>query len=125
LYRVQALTVYAQGEVGGGLSQSVAATPVDQTPPAPPVDVKAARFGAGVKIFWSPVQDDDVNGYRVYRRQSDGGTVLIGEVSIPYTLYEDKSAPTGSARLFYSVSSIDRSDPPNESVKSPEAMIKR
>lgn len=125
-YRVQALTMYEQGEVGGGFSESVAATPVDQTPPAPPVDVKAVRTGAGIKVFWSPVQDDDLNGYRVYRRLSAGATpVLVGEVTVPYTLYEDKSAPAGAARLFYSVSSIDKSDPPNESVRSPEAMINK
>lgn len=125
-YRVQALSVYAQGEVGGGLSESAAATPVDKTAPAVPVDVKAVRTQAGIKIFWNQVQDDDVNGYRIYRRQSAGGApVLVGEVKIPYNLYEDKSAPAGAGRLLYSVSSFDRSDPPNESAKSREAVITR
>lgn len=125
-YRVQAMSVYAQGSVGGGLSESVAATPVDRTPPAVPVDVQAVRTGSGVKIIWNPVKDEDVSGYRVYRRQPGGGNpVLVGEVKIPYNLYEDKTAPSGAGRLLYSVSSVDRSDPANESARSREAVVTR
>jgi len=125
-YRVQAISVYDKGMVGGGLSESVAATPLDQTAPAPPSDVKAVRTRSGVKIFWNPVQEKDLKGYRVYRRlPSDSAPVLLKEVNAPYTLYEDRSAPGDAVRLFYSVSSIDKSDPPNESVSSPEVMIKK
>jgi hypothetical protein len=123
-YRVQAITVYDKGSVGGGLSESVAATPVDQTPPAPPTGVKAVRTAAGVKIFWDEVQEKDLKGYKVYRRQSgDSAPVLVGKVDVPYTLYEDRKSPANAVRLFYSVSSIDQSEPPNESVRSPEVMI--
>jgi len=123
-YRVQAVTVYDKGTVGGGLSESVEATPMDQTAPVPPTDIKAVRTASAVKIFWDPVQEKDLKGYRVYRRlPGNSAPVMVGEVSVPYTLYEDRSAPPNVVRLFYSVSSIDQSDPPNESVSSPEVMI--
>jgi len=123
-YRVQALTVYDQGTVGGGFSESLAVTPADLTPPAPPVDVKAVRTASGIKVFWNPVQDSDLKGYRVYRRlPGEDGPVMIGEVDAQYTLYEDQGAPANITRLFYSVSSIDGSNPPNESVSSPEVII--
>ena len=123
-YRVQAVTVYDKGTVGGGLSDSVSATPVDQTPPAPPADVKAVYTASGIKIFWNSVEDNDLKGYRIYRRLSGETTsVKIGEVSEQFTLYDDQSAPENAVRLFYSVSSIDGSNPPNESVRSPEVMI--
>jgi len=123
-YRVQALTVYDKGTVGGGFSESIPATPVDQTPPAPPADVKAVHTASGIKIFWNAVQDNDLKGYRIYRRlPGEESFVEIGEVSAQFTLYDDQSAPEDVARLFYSVSSIDGSNPPNESVRSPEVMI--
>ncbi len=123
-YRVQAITVYDKGTVGGGFSESVAATPLDQTPPAPPTGVKAVRTGAGIKIFWDQVQETDLKGYRVYRRVSgEDNPVPAGEVEAPYTLFEDRRSHADGVRLFYSVSSIDQSEPPNESVKSPEVMI--
>jgi len=123
-YRVQALTVYDQGTVGGGFSESLAATPADRTPPAPPVDVKAVQTSSGIKVFWNPVQDSDLKGYRVYRRlPGEDGPVMIGEIDAQYTLYEDQGAPANITRLFYSVSSIDGGNPPNESVSSPEVMI--
>jgi hypothetical protein len=123
-YRVQAVTVYDKGTVGGGFSESIAATPVDQTPPAPPADVKAVHTASGIKIFWNSVQDNDLKGYRIYRRLPGNSVpVKVGEVSAQFTLYDDQSAPENAVRLFYSVSSIDGNNPPNESVSSPEVMI--
>jgi hypothetical protein len=125
-YRVQSLSVYEQGSVGGGLSDSVAATPLDKTPPGHPTDVKAVRTAAGVKVFWSPVQDEDVAGYKVYRRLPGAGApTMIGTVESPYSLFDDTTVPAGITRLFYSVSSFDKSDPPNESTSSPEIRVEK
>jgi hypothetical protein len=123
-YRVQAFTVHDQGLVGGGLSESISATPEDRTPPAVPGNVKAVRTGNGVKVFWNEVKTADLGGYRVYRRLPGGKHVMIQKVNLPYTLFEDRKVPAGAGQGFYSVSSFDRSKPANESRRSAEVMIK-
>jgi fibronectin type 3 domain-containing protein len=124
-YRVQALTVYDQGTVGGGFSEVIETSPVDRTPPAVPLHVRAIRTGSGVKIYWDRGTEKDLLGYRVYRRQS-GATepVFIAEVKEPYNIYDDRDLPV-SGRIFYSVTSIDKSRPANESEKSREAAVSR
>ncbi len=125
-YRVQAIEVYKQGRVGGGSTAPVAVTPVDRTPPAPPLGVRAVLTGRGVKVFWQPVEERDLKGYRVYRRlPGDRAPELIGEVDAPYTMFVDKNPPADAARIFYSVSSIDNHTPANESASSPEVMLKQ
>ncbi len=124
-YKVQAVTVHPKGSVGGGTISSLAVVPVDKTPPAAPGGVRAVKTAEGMKIFWNPVKEKDVKAYRIYRRASgDGPAVFVGNVNVPYTLFVDRKAPGNAARLFYSVSSIDGADPANESVTSPEAMIR-
>jgi len=120
-YKVQAFTVYDKGNVGGGLSEAVSATPVDRTAPAAPKNVKTVRTRTGVKIFWNEVKAADLNGYRVYRRLP-GSTAWkkVQDVNLPYTLYEDKNIPAGVDHAFYAVTSIDRSTPANESKRSAE-----
>ncbi len=125
-YRVQAVEVYKQGRVGGGFTAPVAATPVDRTPPAPPLGVRAVLTGMGVKVFWQPVNESDLKGYRVYRRlPGDRAPERIGEVEAPNIMFVDRNPPADAARIFYSVSSIDNHTPANESVSSPEVMIKQ
>ena len=124
-YQVQTISMYPQGAVGGGVSDNVAATPLDKTPPAVPLDVRGIKTGAGMKIFWSPVPEKDLKGYRVYRRApGDNAPQLIGEVLVPYNMFIDREAPAGASRIYYSVSSIDKREPVNESSSSPEVMIK-
>ncbi|PIE57077.1 MAG: hypothetical protein CSA34_00775 [Desulfobulbus propionicus] len=125
-YRIQAISVYKQGDVGGGFTASVEAAPRDQTPPAVPQGVRAVRTDSGVKIFWDAVTDSDLAGYRIYRRISGKRTVQpVGEVSLPYTLYLDRNAPEVPGGLYYSVSSVDKRKPANESKRSQEVLITR
>lgn len=124
-YQVQAISMYGEGSVGGGVSENVAATPLDKTPPAVPADVRGIKTGTGIKIFWSPVADEDVKGYRVYRRlPGEDVPQFAGEVLLPYTMFIDRNPPSSAARIHYSVSSIDGRTPANESASSPEVMIK-
>ncbi|WP_457573857.1 fibronectin type III domain-containing protein [Desulfolithobacter sp.] len=124
-YHVQALERFERGIVGGGTSADVAVSPVDRTPPAPPTGVRAIRTGKGIKVFWEPVPDRDLRGYRVYRRLSgDRAPELVGEVNAPYTMFIDRTALHRGQRLYYSVSSIDGARPANESISSPEVMIR-
>lgn len=118
-YRIQAVNSYRYGRVNSGLSAAVQAKPADRTPPPVPLRVEALRTEIGVKIFWDPVEAEDLAGYRVYRRGPGMSHPLrIGEVNLPYTLLVDAQAPAGE--LLYSVSSIDTCNPANESARSPE-----
>ncbi len=123
-YKVQAVIVYEKGMVGGGSTKVVTAVPIDRTAPATPLAVKAVRTARGVKVFWSPVTANDLKGYRIYRRlPGEKEPALIGEVNVPYTIFEDRLPPR-AARWFYSVSSIDTVSPANESARSPEVMVR-
>ncbi len=125
-YKVQSLSVYEQATVGGGESKIVQASSVDRTPPAPPVGVRGVRTAKSIKVFWEPVNERDLKGYRVYRRLSGQKKIqLVGEVKAPYVMFTDQTPPTENVRIFYSVSSIDTQEPANESVRSPEVMIKQ
>ncbi len=123
-YQIQAVGIFPQGAVGGGISEVVAATPVDKTPPQRPSSVRGIKTAKGIKVFWSPVYAKDMKGYRVYRRSpADKVPELIGEVKIPYTMFIDRKPPQDAARLYYSVSSIDTGTPANESRNSPEIEV--
>lgn len=122
-YRVQAVTMYAKGEVGGGISRTVEAVPVDRTSPAVPAGVNAIMTAAGVKVVWDPVENADVRGYRVYRRaEGQRKPVLIGEVKVPTAIFDDRTPPE-AGRWYYSVSSIDGASPANESPASEEVAV--
>jgi fibronectin type 3 domain-containing protein len=123
-YRVQALLAHDKGLVGGGFSRAVESTPADQTPPQPPLNVKAARTASAVKVYWDKGTENDLAGYRVYRRIGEAAPEMIGEVKEPNNLFEDKNAPEKGVKLSYLVSSIDQNDPPNESQKSAEASVR-
>ncbi|MBM9537696.1 fibronectin type III domain-containing protein [Desulfobulbus alkaliphilus] len=122
-YQVQSVAMYEQGSVGGGMTASVFATPLDLTPPPIPSGVQAVKTDVGIKIFWNHVQDDDLAGYRIYRRSAtETEPTFVGEVNMPYNLFTDTAAPLNQ-RLYYSVSSIDQQTPANESARSAEVMV--
>jgi hypothetical protein len=123
-YQVQAISTFAHGSVKSGLSGTVDGRPLDLTAPAAPVLVKGLRTEVGVKIFWDHAGEEDLAGYRVYRRVAgEREAVLVGEVNLPSTLFVDAKAP--NVPLLYSVSSIDARNPPNESGRSVEIRIDR
>jgi len=122
-YKVQAVTMYEKGQVGGGATGPVAAVPVDRTPPAAPEGVQGVRTATGVKILWNPVQDSEVKGYRIYRRPAnEQNPVLVGEVSVPASMFDDRNPPAAGS-WYYSVSAIDASEPANESPPSSEIEV--
>ncbi|WP_153305808.1 fibronectin type III domain-containing protein [Desulfogranum mediterraneum] len=124
-YQIQVVSLYGEDIVGGGVSEGVAATPVDSTPPPPPSGLRGVKTPVGIKVFWSPVKAKDLKGYRVYRRlPGDSAPQLAGEVLLPYTMFIDRQPPKDAARLHYSVSSIDNRTPANESRSTKEITIK-
>lgn len=123
-YAVQSMMDHEGELVNGGVSEKIAATPVDLTPPLPPTGVTAVRTGVGIKIFWDRSNDSDIAGYRVYRRAADKDSYeSLGEVKAEYTLFVDSNAGD-SVRYYYAVTAIDQSSPPNESDKSREATVR-
>jgi hypothetical protein len=124
-YKIQSLSIYEKATVGGGETDVVAAESLDRTPPAPPVGVHVVRTAKAMKIFWEPVNEKDLKGYRVYRRLSgEKKMTMVGEVNAPYIMFTDQAPPKDALQIFYAVSSIDTQDPANESIRSPEVMIK-
>jgi hypothetical protein len=123
LYRVQAVAVHGQGTVGGGMSEPVAATPQDQTPPEAPTGVRAVPTGVGVKIIWNALEEGGVTAYRVYRRVGSGKPNLVGETSAEYTLIVDKKSPETTEAVYYTVTAVDGNG--NESKPSGETELRK
>ncbi len=124
-YQVQSISLYPQGSVGGGVSETVSASPMDKTPPATPAGLRGIYTSVGIKVFWEHVKAPDVKGYRVYRRLSgEQAPTMVAEVLLPYNMYIDRNPPKDKTKIYYSVTSIDTWTPPNESPSSPEIMVK-
>jgi uncharacterized protein len=123
-YTIQSITAINDDVVRGGISKTVAAIPMDLTPPLPPLGVTAVRTGVGIKIYWDKSDAADVNGYRVYRRAANKDSYqFLGEVAPEYTLFVDSKAGD-KVRYYYAVTAIDLATPPNESEKSKEATVR-
>ena len=120
LYKVRAIRLYRNTRAAGMATDAVAATPQDMTPPAPPKGVVVVRNEHGIRILWQEGAAKDLAGYRVYRRiLGEGETQLVGEVRAGIHSFLDTERVIDTA--YYSVTAIDLSEPPNESLPSLEA----
>ncbi len=118
-YRVQALSEYDGEMIAGEFSTTYQAEITDLFAPATPENVTTVRTARSVKVFWDQGEEADLAGYRIYRRLgNEDEPTMIGEVKMPYNIYEDTEAPDENMYVYYSVSSFDKSDPPNESERS-------
>lgn len=125
-YKVQAISMYEQGTVGGGSTKQVTAAPVDRTAPAVPDGVRAIKTAKAIKVFWNKVDAKDLKGYRVYRRVGNAAeATFVGKVDVPYNIFIDTNPPQPGATVHYSVSSIDTRSPGNESERSKEVKVRR
>lgn len=123
-YKVQAVTIYEKGQVGGGVSAPASVLAADRVAASPPEGVSGVRTAAGVKVLWNAVPDPSVRGYRVYRRlPGEKSSTLAGEVAVPGTLFDDQ-APPPADKWYYSVTSIDDAKPVNESRPSAEVEVR-
>jgi uncharacterized protein len=117
-YEVRALIVDG-GIHREGEGVSVAASPVDKTPPVPPKELTATKKNGAVSLAWTPSPDADVSGYNVYRL--DGGdTVKVNPLPTKEATYLD-SNPGEKRYVSYFVTAVDNSG--NESESSREAVI--
>lgn len=84
----------------------------DRTPPSPPTNVEAALTSSPnmVTVFWAPVSDLDLKGYKVYRAESQNAAyqeisnTLIAKGQERYT---DVSVVPGK-KYYYRVTSTDQ-----------------
>ena len=122
-YRVRTLVTYGDTRQAGGSSQEISGIPRDLTPPPQPENLVAIATPAGVKLVWQAVVSDDIGGYRIYRREDNSAVAeFIAEVGGDRNQYVDRPLPDGG-KWFYSVSSFDKAQPPNESLRSVESAV--
>lgn len=116
---------------GKGLREGGPATTsidyVDRFPPGAPSLLTAEVVQTGtaapvIRLRWSSPIDPDVAGYRVYRADGDGPSVLRGQVSGSDTSWEDTQVAP-AVRYHYAVTALDNGAPPNESEKSEAADV--
>ena len=81
-YQVQAQLKIGGEIVGGGTTQPVSTLSVDLTPPAPPSGVTAIGTDMGIKVLWEKSPEEDLGGYKVYRRNAENTAAeFLGDCS--------------------------------------------
>ncbi|MEJ2033780.1 MAG: fibronectin type III domain-containing protein [Deltaproteobacteria bacterium] len=121
-YQVRAQRQVHDTLISGLASKTVAGTPRDLTPPAPPRDLTAIKTPQGVRLVWPASPEPDLAGYRIYRQVGSGTSKLIGEVMAPTTFFVDEKPPK-SGRVYYTVTAFDTAKPANESPPSRKAEV--
>lgn len=94
-----------------GPSVPVEATPIDETPPAPPTGLSARAGNGAITLDWADNAEDDLAGYNIYR---DGMLLAAG---LDESSYNDTGLENGRA-YTYTVTAVDTQD--NESASSEE-----
>ncbi len=92
-------------------------TPSDIQPPSSPKGVRIEHIDTGdaLKISWKPNEEDDINGYRVYRRLEDQPFDLVHAVDNNTIEVVDSFLISGKLYRYY-VTALD--EVPNESERS-------
>lgn len=123
-YKVQPVMLFGEDTVDGVASTVVTEIPIDVTPPPVPNGVLAIETGNGIRVIWDSSMNEDIAGYRIYRRTSESGKYIkVGSVTAPSTSFVDSKVEE-EVRYYYSVTAVDNSSPPNESGKSKEATLR-
>lgn len=79
--------------------------PVDHTPPAPPQGIYSITGDREVTLEWLPNQEEDLDGYRVYRSLKPYG--YYERIATTYeNFYIDKDVENG-VTYFYAISAFD------------------
>ncbi len=103
-------------------SASVAAMPLDLTPPSAPANLAAVPSEDAVRLAWVPSPEADVAGYLVYRASPPGSPyVRLTDVPLRTTVFVDRNVERGRT-YSYVVTAVDRAMHPNESARSNEAI---
>ena len=102
-------------------SEEICLTPVDTFPPPSPTDVIAVESQGGIFLSWREVEAADLGGYLVYRAlEPEGPFEQLTAEPIDLASFTDQSVEPG-VTYHYTVSAVDRAEPPNESPQSQPA----
>jgi len=121
-YAVRAVRSEPAGLALSEPSATVAATPLDLTPPSVPANLVAVPSEDAVRLAWDPSPEADVAGYLVYRASPPGSPyVRLTDVPVRTTVFVDRYVERGRT-YSYVVTAVDRAMRPNESARSNEAI---
>lgn len=98
-------------------SGSVTVLAEDRAAPAAPARLVAVQEGIAIRLLWSPSEETDLAGYRVYRRKAGEEWNRIGPDVVDHPTYLDGDVRVLD-RFEYRVTAVDRAKPPNESAPS-------
>jgi hypothetical protein len=121
IYRYVVRTVAADGPPFRESTSSnvVVVDASDRFAPAPPSGLVAVQEGNAVRLLWNPGPENDLEGYRVYRRLGEAGWERIGAEIVRQPSFLDTGVAPGTV-VRYRVTAIDRAIKPNESAPSTE-----
>lgn len=88
--------------------EEVLVNPHDANPPAIPVGVNTITRNQAVLVFWQPVLERDLAGYKVYRSADNTTFLRIATVDSSAEEYLDTGLQNGTT-YYYAVTSIDNS----------------
>ena len=125
VYRYEVRTVAAEGPpYRESVSSNVTIVDAsDRFAPAPPSGLVAVQEGSAVRLLWNPGAENDLEGYRVYRRLGEGEFAGIGGAIVRQPSFLDTGVAPGTV-VRYRVTAIDRAVPPNESAPSSEVELR-
>jgi len=102
-----------------GEGMKVKAIPKDSTPPKTPLEFKAEKTAEGVQVTWKAGQEEDLEGYDVFRI-SAGKAEKINIGYVTENMFLDKNTPD-TRYVSYYVVAVDESG--NESTPSREVIV--
>ena len=104
-------------------SEEVSATPFDDIPPDPPMEVVGVYLQNVVNLYWNQAQVKDFAGFNVYRSGNlEGPFHKLNTQPILKASYTDSTAEE-KTRYYYRVTAFDKASPPNESQPSEIAFV--
>lgn len=121
-YTVRAAAAGADPGLESDDSAPVRVVPKDTFPPAPPSGIVVLAGPDVISLSWAPGREDDLAGYRVWRKEAGGsGFVSLTPGSpLPGNAFTDTTAEKGKTYV-YAVSASDRAG--NESSRTESAPV--
>ncbi len=113
-YSVRSVAVYEAGSVESAESNVLEVTPRDTFAPAAPTGLVAAATAASgtsaahVDLSWAISSESDLQGYNLYRSESESGAgTKLNATPLLTPVFRDDSVEAGK-KYFYHVTAIDR-----------------